>query len=383
MELNELERQRLEKLNQLQAKGITPYPNRVDRTHTVAEAIAAYVAFEEEKVQLETSEGAPVVAVAGRLRAIRDMGKICFADIEDESGSVQLFIRIQSLGEETYGTLLPGLDLGDFVGAKGEMMRTRSGEISVRVETLDLLAKALSPLPVVKEAEKEGQERRFGGFSDTEERYRQRYADLATNPEVRQTFRIRAETIRALRRFLDERGFLEVETPVLQPIYGGAAARPFTTHHNQLHRDLFLRVSFELYLKRLLVGMFDRVYEIGRDFRNEGVSNRHNPEFTQLEFYAAYMDYHDVMELCETMVSQAAQAARPSASRATRSISRLPGGAYHCVRQPSTSPASTTLHTQRRRSWPAPCVSVGSTRPLMPPGDTSSTRACSAPSRRR
>ncbi len=187
-------------------------------------------------------------------------------------------------------------------------MRTRAGEASVLVETLSILAKALSPLPVIKERVlDDGQVERYGAFSDVEERYRQRYADLAVNPDTRAVFRARARTVSALRRFLDGEGFLEVETPILQPIYGGAAARPFVTHHNQLHQDLYLRISFELYLKRLLVGMFDSVYEIGRDFRNEGVSFKHNPEFTQLEFYKAYIDYFGVMELVERMVAFAAE----------------------------------------------------------------------------
>jgi lysyl-tRNA synthetase class 2 len=198
--------------------------------------------------------------------------------------------------------------LGDFYGFGGAVFRTRTGEVTVYVQEIQLLAKALSPLPIVKE--KDGE--RFSAFADTEMRYRQRYADLAVNPDVREVFRTRARVIQALRRFLDERGFLEVETPILQPIYGGAAARPFITHHNQLHEDLYLRISFELYLKRLLVGMYDRVYEIGRDFRNEGVDRSHNPEFTQLEFYAAYLDYHDVMELTEQMVAYAAEQATGS-----------------------------------------------------------------------
>jgi lysyl-tRNA synthetase class 2 len=197
------------------------------------------------------------------------------------------------------------LDLGDFVEAGGPLFRTRSGEPSVRVESLRILSKALRPLPVVKE--KDGQI--FDAFSDKEQRYRQRYVDLAVNPDVRELFHVRARLISALRRFLDERGFVEVETPVLQPIYGGAAARPFTTYHNQLKQKLYLRIADELYLKRLIVGGFERVYEIGRDFRNEGVSFKHNPEFTQIEFYMAYADYQDVMSLTEQMVAYATQEA--------------------------------------------------------------------------
>jgi lysyl-tRNA synthetase class 2 len=300
MELTELEQQRVEKLERLQAQGVNPYPRRVQRTHTIAEALEALEAAES------TGEAGPHVAIAGRLRSIRVMGKAAFAHIEDGSGAIQLFIRVQELGQDTYDRFKRNFDLGDFVGAAGPLMRTRTGERSVLVEQLHMLSKAISPLPVIKEREVDGEVVRYSAFSDLEERYRQRYADLASNPDVRDVFRARAWTIHALRRFLDDHGFLEVETPILQPVYGGAAARPFVTHHHQLHQDLYLRISFELYLKRLLVGMYDRVYEIGRDFRNEGVSHKHNPEFTQIEFYAAYWDYRDVMTFCEQMVSDAA-----------------------------------------------------------------------------
>jgi lysyl-tRNA synthetase class 2 len=297
-EFSNLEQQRLAKLQWLREQGVDSYPRRVERTHTIAEATAAYQSGDEcEEVK---------VAVAGRLVSIRIMGKSSFAHIEDGSGKIQLFIRVNEVGEHSYELFRKGFDLGDFVSAKGAMMRTRTGEISVRVQELHLLAKAISPLPVVKEQEVDGQVVRYSAFSDVEARYRQRYADLATNAQVRQVFWTRARTVAALRRFFDDHGFIEVETPILQPIYGGAAARPFTTYHNQLHQDLYLRISFELYLKRLLVGMFDRVYEIGRDFRNEGVSFKHNPEFTQLEFYAAYWDYRDVMAFTEQMVSTVA-----------------------------------------------------------------------------
>lgn len=298
-EYTHLEQQRLAKLAWLRERGVEPYPRRVERTHTVAEAISAYKSAPEDQ-EVE-------VAVAGRLVSIRVMGKSSFAHIEDGSGKVQLFIRINQVGEDAYEIFKKGMDLGDFVGAKGVMMQTRTGEVSVRVRELRLLSKAISPLPVVKEQKVDGKIVRYSAFRDVEERYRQRYADLAVNPEVRQTFWMRARVLAALRRFLDEHGFIEVETPILQPIYGGAAARPFVTHHNQLHQDLYLRISFELYLKRLLVGMYDRVYEIGRDFRNEGVSFKHNPEFTQLEFYAAYWDYHDVMAFTERMISTTAE----------------------------------------------------------------------------
>ncbi len=301
MELTELEQLRVGKLERLRARGIDPYPCRVERTHTIAEALAA---LEEAKAG---DQEAPQVAVAGRLRSIRVMGKITFAHIDDGSGSIQLFLRTQDVGQEDYETFKQDFDLGDFVAAKGPLMYTRTGEPSVLVHRIHMLAKAVSPLPVIKEKEVDGQLVRYTAFSDVEERYRQRYADLACNAEVREVFRLRARTLQALRRFLDHHGFLEVETPILQPVYGGAAARPFVTHHHQLHQDLYLRIAFELYLKRLLVGMYDRVYEIGRDFRNEGVSHKHNPEFTQLEFYAAYWDYHDVMAFCEQMIATVAE----------------------------------------------------------------------------
>ena len=301
MELGELEHQRVEKLERLRSRGIDPYPRRVKRTHTIAEALAVLEAAEA------AGQEPPQVAVTGRLRSMRVMGKVTFAHIEDGSGTIQLFLRVQDVEEEAYEMFKHDFDLGDFIGAEGTLMRTRTGEKSILVKQVRMLSKAISPLPVIKEKEVDGKQVRYSAFSDVEERYRQRYADLASNPEVREIFRTRACTLGALRRFFEGHGFLEVETPILQPIYGGAAAHPFITHHQQLHQDLYLRISFELYLKRLLVGMYDRVYEIGPDFRNEGVSQKHNPEFTQLEFYAAYWDYRDVMAFCEQMVATVAE----------------------------------------------------------------------------
>lgn len=301
MDLNDLEQQRVEKMNRLKASGHEPYPHRSHRTHTTAQAIAAFERAEES----ETAP--PEVTVAGRVVSNRVMGRVSFAHIEDASGKVQLFIRRDDLGQENYDLFKKTVDLGDFVEANGVMMRTRTGEVSVQVQTLRMLAKAITPLPIPKEYEdEEGNVTRHGAFSDVEERYRQRYADLAVNPEVREVFRTRSRIITALRTWLDDHDYLEVETPILQPIYGGAAARPFTTYHNQLKQDLYLRISFELYLKRLLVGMYERVYEIGRDFRNEGVSYKHNPEFTQLEFYCAYIDLFGVMETVEQMIAYTA-----------------------------------------------------------------------------
>ena len=272
-----LEEKRLEKIEQLREAGIEPYPLRVERSHTSSEAIAAFEAAEaasgEELPQIEAT-------LCGRIVSMRDMGKTVFAHIEDGYGRIQLFVRREAIGEESHHIFRKLLDLGDFVQATGILFRTRSGEVSLRVSDWKLLAKAVSPLPVVKEQEVDGEIIRHNAFSDVEERYRQRYADLAVNPDVREVFKIRAKVISALRHYFEDHDFLEVETPILQPLYGGAAARPFTTHHNQLKQELFLRISFELYLKRLLVGGIERVYEIGRDFRNEGVSFKHNPEFT-------------------------------------------------------------------------------------------------------
>lgn len=297
---NPLEEQRLEKLARLQAEGIDPYPLRVERTHTTAEAIAAF----ESAAEGDSTR----VTVCGRVMSMRDMGKSVFVHIADEHGRLQLFLRREDVGEESHTIFRKLVDLGDFIQAGGEMFRTRAGEVSLHVREWVMLSKSISPLPVAKEQEVDGQVVRYGAFADVEERYRQRYADLAVNPEVRDVFRTRARLVSALRRFMDDNDFLEAETPILQPLYGGAAARPFTTHHNQLKQQLYLRISFELYLKRLLVGGYERVYEIGRDFRNEGVSFKHNPEFTQLEFYAAYWDYHDVMDFTERMVAYAAEA---------------------------------------------------------------------------
>ena len=290
--LSDQEQARRDKLARLQELRIPAYPARCQRTHTAQEAIAA----------LETAEAAGAVAdtvwLTGRLVALRVMGKASFAHIEDGSGRIQLFIRQNEVGDDIYENLLKKLlDLGDFVEASGPLVRTKTGEPSCQVQTLRLLSKALHPLPD-----------KWHGLRDVETRYRQRYVDLLANPDVRRTFVTRARLVSAIRRYLDDAGFLEVETPILQPIYGGAAARPFVTFHNQLKQELFLRISFELYLKRLLVGGLERVYEIGRDFRNEGISFKHNPEFTQLEFYEAYTDYNGMMRRCEDMIAAAALA---------------------------------------------------------------------------
>jgi lysyl-tRNA synthetase class 2 len=298
---NSLELTRLDKIERLRVQGIEPYPTQAERTHTSQEAIRAFEAAEA------AGETAPVaVTLAGRLRSVRLMGKITFAHIEDGYGRVQLFLRANDLGEERLELFNREFDLGDFVQASGEMFRTRTGEVTLKVADFKMLAKAVTPLPAAKDEVVDGQVVRHMTLSEPELRYRQRYADLAINPDVRQIFRTRAAIVRALQEFLDSHDFIEVETPILQPIYGGAAARPFTTYHNQLKQELYLRISFELYLKRLLVGGLERVYEIGRDFRNEGVDRTHNPEFTQLEFYMAYADYQQVMDLTERMIVYAA-----------------------------------------------------------------------------
>ncbi len=290
--LTDQEQIRREKLARLQELGIEAYPARCQRTHTTKQAVQALEAAEAAQTQ------PPTVWLTGRLVAMRIMGKASFAHIEDGSGRIQLFMRQNDVGEEVYENLLKKLlDLGDFVEASGPLVRTKTGEPSCQVQTLRLLSKTLHPPPT-----------QWYGLRDVETRYRQRYVDLLSNPAARQVFTTRARVISAIRRYLDGAGFLEVETPILQPIYGGAAARPFTTHHNQLKQDLYLRISFELYLKRLLVGGYERVYEIGRDFRNEGISFKHNPEFTQLEFYEAYSDYHGMMRRCEEMIAAVAVA---------------------------------------------------------------------------
>ena len=300
-----LEQNRLDKVSRLRDAGMEPYPTRSDVTHTTGQAIEALV--EAEQSAPESASVEVFVKVAGRLRSIRPMGKIIFAHIEDGSGKLQLFMRVNEIGPERMDLFVKEFDLGDFVQASGKMVRTRTGEATVQVQDFTILAKSLIPLPAAKDEVVDGQVIRHATLADPEVRFRQRYADLAVNPEVRQIFRVRAGVLKSIRDYFDTRGFLEVETPILQPIYGGAAARPFVTHHNQLKQELFLRISFELYLKRLLVGGIDRVYEIGRDFRNEGVSYKHNPEFTQLEYYQAYADYNIVMAQTEEMVEKIAR----------------------------------------------------------------------------
>ncbi|MBW3570858.1 MAG: lysine--tRNA ligase [Gemmatimonadetes bacterium] len=291
---------RVAKLARLRERGLEPYAYSFDPTHHAAAALALFDGHEARHgAEQELAER---VRVAGRIVSKRVMGKSTFAHLADRTGKIQLYFRVNDLADAY--EVLDLIDLGDWVGAEGTLFRTRTGEVSLRVSSFTLLAKSLRPLPLGKEETdpETGERRVHSGFSDVEARYRQRYADLAVNPEVRDTFVLRARVVSAMRRFLDERNFVEVETPVLQPLYGGALARPFVTHHNALDMPLYLRISDELYLKRLIVGGMERVYEISKVFRNEGLSRFHNPEFTMLEFYAAYLDYEGVMRLTEELL---------------------------------------------------------------------------------
>ena len=283
-------RQRLLKLGKIRARGIDPYPHRYRPTHTLQKVGGLFQQWEAER-----GIALPEVKLAGRVVAHRPMGKATFLDIRDGSGKIQVYLRRDTLGEEKYD-FLKELDIGDIIGVSGHLFRTKTGELSVEASDLSLLAKSIQPLP-----------EKWHGLTDVEKRYRQRYLDLISSDRTRHIFVVRSKIIAAIRRFLDGREFVEVETPVLQPIAGGAMARPFITHHNALDQDLYLRIAIELYLKRLVVGGFDKVYEIGRVFRNEGISTKHNPEYTLLESYEAYADYNDVMAMVEEMVSTIAQ----------------------------------------------------------------------------
>jgi lysyl-tRNA synthetase, class II len=307
--LSQIERDRRETLEELRRRGVEPYAYRYPVTHRAATAVSLFEAAESAG-ELDPEGAGPRVRLGGRLTSLRSHGKATFADLEDRSGRVQLFFRQNVVGGERYD-LLKLLHVGDWVGVEGATLRTRAGEVSVRVEGFELLAKSLRPLPYGKVEEEEGTGRRVvhGGFADIQQRYRQRYADLAVHPDVREVFVVRARVVSAMRQFLDARGYIEVETPILQPIYGGALARPFTTHHNVLDMRLYLRIADELYLKRLIVGGMERVYEVGKDFRNEGIDRTHNPEFTMLEFYEAFADYHDMMDLVESLLAHVAEQA--------------------------------------------------------------------------
>jgi lysyl-tRNA synthetase class 2 len=288
MDESELLAERRRKLERLRDAGIDPFPESFHGRTPSAEVLERHAGLKEEE---EASES---YRLAGRLAARRGHGKAAFLDLEDRSGRIQLHARQDVLGDESF-TQLVGLDLGDLIGIEGIPFRTKRGELSLRVDDWQLLAKSLRPPP-----------EKYHGLTDIELRYRHRELDLIANPEARQLFELRTKAVAEVRRFLDDRGFMEVETPVLQPLYGGALARPFTTHHNALDRTLYLRIATELYLKRLIVGGLEKVYELGKDFRNEGVSHKHNPEFTMLETYEAYADYNDVAAMCEELVAHVA-----------------------------------------------------------------------------
>jgi len=283
--LSELLQIRRDKLSALRAEGIDPF--RITQYRVTAHS-------KDIQENFDTMAGS-VVSVAGRIMSKRGMGKAMFSDLQDGAGRIQLYVRIDELGEEGFGQFKK-YDIGDIVGVDGEVFRTKRGEVSVKAHSVTLLAKSLLPLP-----------EKFHGLTDTETRYRQRYVDLIVNPEVRRTFEVRSAFIRHVRSFLDSRGYMEVETPVLNTISGGATARPFITHHNTLDLDMYMRIATELHLKRLVVGGLERVYEIGRIFRNEGMDTKHNPEFTTVELYEAYADFHDMMDLFEQLLSSAAQ----------------------------------------------------------------------------
>ena len=283
-EINEILKVRLQKHQDLRNMGVNPFGDKYSYSHNCQQIKDNFNELENQNVK-----------IAGRIMAIRGHGKAAFFDIQDETGKVQVYIKKDNVTEDTF-KVYNLLDIGDIVGLEGKVFKSKRGEISVSIDTMTLLAKSLRPLP-----------EKWHGLKDTDIRYRQRYVDLIANPEVKQTFLTRSKIISAMRRYLDDKGFVEVETPVLSPIAGGAAARPFITHHNALDMELYLRIATELYLKRLIVGGFEKVYELGKDFRNEGISIKHNPEFTMMELYQAYADYKDMMELTENMVAYIAK----------------------------------------------------------------------------
>jgi len=287
--LERITQQRLDSLNRIKARGIDPYPHCYRPSHTIREAKTLFV-------EREASASRYSISLAGRVMSKRSMGKLSFVDIRDGSGRIQLSLRYDILGKEKYELFQEDVDIGDIIGAEGKLFRTKTGELTLEVSDFAMLCKSLRPLP-----------EKWHGLADVEKRYRQRYLDLISNDESRNVFVLRSKIIAAIRSFLDREGFMEVETPILQPHAGGALARPFVTHHHALDEDLYLRIALELHLKRLVVGGFDRVYEMGRAFRNEGISVRHNPEFTLLECYQAYSDYNDMMKLVEGLFKYVTQ----------------------------------------------------------------------------
>lgn len=295
-DINLLIRRRREELDHLRKNGIDPYPPECNVDSYATEIVESFKDEAEQRT----------VNLAGRIMSIRRMGKASFCHIQDSTGKIQIYLKRDDLGEWYENFRL--LDIGDIVGVKGFVFRTKMGEVSIHAQNVTLLSKSLRPLPIVKEkTDEKGNKVVYDPFSDKELRYRQRYVDLVVNPEVREVFIKRSKIISAIRHFFDQRGYLEVETPILQPLYGGASARPFITHHNALDIDLYLRIADELYLKRLIVGGFEAVYEISKDFRNEGMDRTHNPEFTMLELYVAYKDYNWMMNLVEELFAEIAQ----------------------------------------------------------------------------
>lgn len=290
-ELNDQLQVRRDKMQALRDAGKDPFGKRFDRTHLSQEILDTYGEYSKEELEEKNIE----VIIAGRIMTKRGKGKAGFAHIQDLNGQIQIYVRKDAIGEENYEDFKHA-DLGDIVGVAGTIFKTQVGELSIKVQEFTFLTKALRPLPD-----------KFHGLKDVEERYRKRYVDLITNEESRQTFILRSKIIQAMRRYLDSKGYLEVETPMMHTIAGGASARPFVTHHNALDMELFMRIAIELHLKRLIVGGLEKVYEIGRVFRNEGVSTRHNPEFTMIELYEAYADYNDIMELTENLIAHIAQ----------------------------------------------------------------------------
>ena len=295
--LEQLRETRINKVAALREKGINPYPYRFEVSNSIESLFAEFDKLKESQED---------VTLAGRIISIRGMGKVSFAHLQDRTGKIQLHIRKDEVGKEVFD-LYKLLDLGDFVGIKGHLFITKTGEKTVWVKKFEILSKSIRPLPVIKSKDEDGETKVFHEFSDKEQRYRQRYADLAVHEDVRDTFVQRTKIVSAMRKYLDSKNCMEVDTPVLQPIYGGAMAEPFVTHHNALDTQLYLRIADELYLKRLLVGGFERVYEFSRDFRNEGMDKLHNPEFTMLELYVAYWDYRDMKSLVEEMISEIAR----------------------------------------------------------------------------
>lgn len=291
VELNDLLRVRREKLASLTEKGLDPFGTKFNRTHTAAVLVSEYGEVEKEELDSQEIE----VTLAGRIMTKRGKGKAGFAHIQDLTGKIQIYVRQDTVGEDQYD-LFNTIDIGDWVGVTGLVFKTKVGELSIKAKDFQLLTKSLRPLPD-----------KFHGLKDVEQRYRQRYVDLIMNPEVKDTFISRSKIIRSMRRYLDDHGYLEVETPTMHSIPGGASARPFITHHNALDMELYMRIAIELHLKRLIVGGLEKVYEIGRVFRNEGVSTRHNPEFTMIELYEAYADYLDIMELTENLIAHIAE----------------------------------------------------------------------------